>query len=153
MNWAAFHLAAERALHGILQMEEFYRTEEWGQGVISKKKKKKGSFLGQDIFFQGHGEKQGLYHWNCLFFLWGMEWFHVTDYLTGADQKTSDWLIKILLLVKVETAIKLGIKSRFGILGFSTSDAIWGLWFLFLTAWNIYYITMDYELPTQCDWD
>lgn len=40
MNWAAFHLAAERALHGILQMEEFYRTEEWGQGVISKKKKR-----------------------------------------------------------------------------------------------------------------
>ena len=61
MNWAALHLAAERALHGILQMEEFYRTEEWGQGVMSKKKKK-GSFLGQDIFFQGHEEQQGLYH-------------------------------------------------------------------------------------------
>ena len=48
----------------------------------------------------------------------------MTDYLTGADQKTSDRLIKIILLVKVETAIKIGIKSRFGILGFSTSDAI-----------------------------
>ena len=62
MNWAAFHLAAERALHRILQTEEFYRTEEWDQGVISKKKKKKCSFLGQGIFFQGHGEQQGLYH-------------------------------------------------------------------------------------------
>ena len=64
----------------------------------------------------------------------GMEWSYVTDYLTGADQKTWDRLIKIIFLVKVETAIRLGIKSRFGILGFSTSDAIWGLWFLFLTA-------------------
>ena len=58
----------------------------------------------------------------------------MTDYLTGADQKTSDRLIKIILLVKAETAIRLGIKSRFGILSFSTGDAIWGLWFLFLTA-------------------
>lgn len=41
---------------------------------------------------------------------------HMTDYLTGADQKTSDRLIKIILLVKAETAIRLGIKSRFGIL-------------------------------------
>lgn len=40
MNWAAFHLAAERALHGILQMEEFYGTEEGGQGVYQQKKKK-----------------------------------------------------------------------------------------------------------------
>ena len=150
MNWAAFRLAAVRALPGILQRKNFIGQKSGARGLLAKKK---GSFLGQDIFFQGRGEKQGLYHWNCLFFLWGMEWFHVTDYLTGADQKTSDWLIKILLLVKVETAIKLGIKSRFGILGVSTSDAIWGLWFLFLTAWNIYYITMDYELPTQCDWD
>lgn len=63
MNWAAFHLAAERALHGILQMEEFYGTEEGGQGVISKTKKKKtASLLGQDTFFQGHGKQQGLYH-------------------------------------------------------------------------------------------
>lgn len=62
MNWAAFHLAAERALHGILQMEEFYGTEEGGQGVYQQKKKKKASLLGQDIFFQGHGKQQGLYH-------------------------------------------------------------------------------------------
>ena len=35
-------------------------------------------------------------------------------------------------MVKIETAIGLGIKSSFGIMGFSTSDAILGLWvFLF----------------------
>lgn len=42
--------------------------------------------------------------------------------LTGADKKIPDWLIKILFLV-------LGIKSKLGILGFSTSDAILGLFF------------------------
>ena len=50
MNWAALHLAAERALHGILQMEEFYRTEEWGQGVMSKKKKKSLIFMPGYLF-------------------------------------------------------------------------------------------------------
>lgn len=34
MNWAAFHLA-ERALHGILQMEEFYGTERGGQELLT----------------------------------------------------------------------------------------------------------------------
>ena len=42
--------------------------------------------------------------------------------LTGADKKIPDWLIKILFLV-------LGIESKLGILGFSTSDAILGLFF------------------------
>ena len=53
MNWAAFHLAAERALHRILQTEEFYRTEEWDQGVISKKKKKKIFIFRPGYLFSG----------------------------------------------------------------------------------------------------
>ena len=36
-------------------------------------------------------------------------------------------------MVKVKTAIRLGVKSRFGITGFSTSDAILGLWGFSLT--------------------
>ena len=60
---------------------------------------------------------------------WGME-----RTLIGADQKISDWLIKIAFLVKVETASRLGIKSRFGVMGFfSTSDTILDLWFFSLT--------------------
>jgi len=59
---------------------------------------------------------------------WGME-----RTLIDADQKISDWLIKIAFLVKVKTASGLGIKSRFGVMGFSTSDTILGLWFFFLT--------------------
>ena len=35
----------------------------------------------------------------------------MTDYLTGADQKIPNWLIKLTFPVKVETAIKLGIKT------------------------------------------
>ena len=37
----------------------------------------------------------------------------------GADQEILDWLIKITFLVNVKTAVRLGIKSRFGIMGFS----------------------------------
>ena len=42
----------------------------------------------------------------------------------GQYQKIPDWLIKILFLVKTETAVRLGIKYRFGIMGFSINDAI-----------------------------
>lgn len=31
----------------------------------------------------------------------GMERVHMTDYLTGVDQKIPDWLIKVTFLVKV----------------------------------------------------
>ena len=58
---------------------------------------------------------------------WGMERVHMTDYLFGADQKIS--LVKITFLGKVEIATKSSIKTRFGIMGFSTSDTILGLWF------------------------
>ena len=64
----------------------------------------------------------GFYHADCLFFPWwargGIERVHVTDYLTDADQKIPEWLIKITFLVKVETTIRLGVKTKFGIMGF-----------------------------------
>ena len=57
----------------------------------------------------------------------------MTDYLIVGDQKIPDWFIMITFLVKTEAAISLGIQSRFGIMGFSTSDAIWGMRFFSLT--------------------
>lgn len=53
----------------------------------------------------------------------------MTDYLTGTDQKIPDWLIKVAILGKVKAAIRSGIKSQLGSMGFSMSDAILGLWF------------------------
>ena len=53
----------------------------------------------------------------------------VTDYLLGSHRKSSDWLIKITFLGKVETAVKSGIKSWFADVGFGTSNTILGLWF------------------------
>ena len=47
--------------------------------------------------------------------------------LIGADQKFSGWLIKVTNLVNTETTLRLGVKSRFGTTGFSTSDIILGL--------------------------
>ena len=54
---------------------------------------------------------------------------HMPDYLIGTDQKIPEWLIKLTFLGKVETATRSGVKSRFGSMGFSMSDAILGLWF------------------------
>lgn len=39
------------------------------------------------------------------------------------DQKISNWLIKVTFLGELETVIRSGIKPRFGIMGFPTSDA------------------------------
>lgn len=57
------------------------------------------------------------------------ERIHVTDYLIGVDEQIPDLLIKITFLVKVKTAVRLGIKSRFDILSITTSDAIWAMVF------------------------
>ena len=57
---------------------------------------------------------------------------HMVDNLTGADQKIPDLLVKFTFLGQVETAVKSGIKSMFGLIGFSTSDTILVPWFHFL---------------------
>ena len=60
----------------------------------------------------------------------------MTDYYVTAShwcQPENSKLVKITFMVKIETAIGLGIKSSFGIMGFSTSDAILGLWVFSLT--------------------
>lgn len=57
---------------------------------------------------------------------------HLAGYLIGTDQNIPDSLIKITFMVKVEAVFSLGIKSKFGIMGFSASDAIWGLCFFSL---------------------
>ena len=49
----------------------------------------------------------------------------MTDHLHDLDQKNSNWLAK----VKIKTAIRSGIKSRFGITGFNTSGVNLSLWF------------------------
>ena len=41
-------------------------------------------------------------------------------------------MIKITFLREAEIAVRSGIKSRFEIIGLSTSDTILGLWFLSL---------------------
>lgn len=53
----------------------------------------------------------------------------MTDYLIGTDQKIPDRPIKITFLGKVDTAVMSDTEPRFRVMGFSTSDSIWGLWF------------------------
>ena len=50
-------------------------------------------------------------------------------YLIGSDQKIPDWFLKIIFLGEVKIATRSGIKSRFGIMGFTTRDTILVLWF------------------------
>lgn len=56
----------------------------------------------------------------------------MTDYLLDADQKIPNWLIKVTFMTKIKTVSKSGIKSRYGIMEFSTSDVILGLRFFSL---------------------
>lgn len=48
----------------------------------------------------------------------------MTDCLLVLDQKIPYKLIKIVFPGKVEIAVRLGSKSRLGIMGFSTNDAV-----------------------------
>lgn len=99
-------------------MESFSRKKD-GEKELSAKENK--MFLGQDVFFWGAvlGERKAKVssrRWPLL---------PLED--EEADLKIPDWLIKTAFLVKVKTAIKSGIISRFGIMAFSINDAIWGL--------------------------
>ena len=69
----------------------------------------------------------GFYHVGCFCKTVGT---HVKKCFTDADQKIPGPLIKITFLGKVETVIKSGFMSRFNIMGFSTNEAIWGLYFI-----------------------
>ena len=61
-----------------------------------------------------------------------MEKDPMAGYLIGVNQKIQ-LLIKITFLRQVRTTVRLGIKFRFSIMGFSTSDYILGLRFFSLT--------------------
>ena len=61
-----------------------------------------------------------------------MEKAPMAGYLIGVNQKIQ-LLIKITFLRQVKTTVRLGIKFRFSIMGFSPSDYILGLWFFSLT--------------------
>ena len=79
--------------------------------------------------FGGKGEARGFIIQIASSSYEGRERTGVTDYLTGVDQKIPGWFTEITLLVKVRTAIRSEVNSRFGVMGCSTNDAISGLWF------------------------
>ena len=100
-----------------------------GQGAISKRKER--ITFRTSCLLLGEGNGRGLSHADYLFFCgaWRRPLWQISFLVL--DQKIPDWSIKMTFLVEVETAIRSGIKSRFDIMCFSTSDAIWGLWFSF----------------------
>lgn len=114
-------------------MEGFYRKKSGARKLLAKGKK--GLSRASTSSLWGEENAKVL---SCKFLLLcEMERLHVPDYLIGTDQKIPDWLIKIAFLGKLKTAVRSGIESRFGIVGFSASDAILGLWFLFNTEISI----------------
>jgi len=60
-----------------------------------------------------------------------MERVCVADYLIGADQKIPDWSVNTPFPGKVETVIRLGIKSWFGDLGLAQATPC-GVCYFFL---------------------
>lgn len=100
-------------------------------------KEKEGLFSGQDTFLGGKGMARVFFIHIAFSSSERMERAHVADYLLDlldADQEIPNWFLKITLLVKIETAFRLGIKCRFGSMGLSTGDAILGLWFFSLSV-------------------
>lgn len=63
-----------------------------------------------------------------------LEWAQATDYLIDIDQNIPSWLFEIMFLGEVKRAIRSVIKSWFGILGFSISDTMLGLWLFSLSV-------------------
>ena len=58
---------------------------------------------------------------------WKIRGLYHEDDLISVDQKIPNWLIKVTFLGKVKTTIRFGVKSRSGIMVFSTGDIILGL--------------------------
>lgn len=91
-----------------------------GRGKEQAAEEKKGLFWGQNVFSLWEVKGKGFYYEDCLFCVHIGEWKWRCAQLTllMIDQKIPYWLIKIMFLGKDETAIRSGIKSRFGIMGF-----------------------------------
>ena len=114
MNWKVF-IGRRRAAHRSYQQ-----------------KKRKDCFRPGHLLSGVGGGRMRVYHAGYLFIpWWGNGQGPVIEYFTGADQKIPDWPITITFLGKVKTTVRSGMKSRSVIMGFSTGDAIWGLWFFF----------------------
>lgn len=70
---------------------------------------------------EGRRAKENVAH---LIFRGGIGRASKENYLITADRAIPDSPVKITFLGKVETSVKLGVKSWFDDLGFSTSDSI-----------------------------
>lgn len=118
---------------GVEQIGRFMQKKDGARELSAKDTK--GLFLGQDIFC-GRGSYKGFTYTLLPLFLevrtGRNRYGPLENHLICADQKFSGWLIKVTFLVNTETTIRLGLKSRFGITGFSTRDTILGLWFFSL---------------------
>lgn len=60
----------------------------------------------------------------------------MTDDDLDTDQKIPHWLMEVPFLMKVKTAFKSVMRSRFGIMVFRTTDAILGQWFFLFNKVN-----------------
>lgn len=88
----------------------------------------------------GRGNRVGFYHVDCSSFI--EEWVeldNMRDYLIVVGQKIPvDWLVNIYCSGKGWSSNSSCVKYRFGIMGFSTNDAILGLCFLLLLLFFLF---------------
>ena len=130
VNQAVSLLANGRAFEGLYKIEDFYRKKNGTRELLAKQKK--GvlfCFVIRPAYLLLEGKRRARVL-SCR--LAHLPLRHGEDPWERLPQCWSIyfWLgIKIILLVKVETIFRLGVKSWFDIIGFSTNDAIWGLGF------------------------
>ena len=112
--------------------EKLYRTEDfYGHklgGAVKLSAKERG--VSGNVTFQGRW-----WSWGEGFVFSGQLPYFLLGGMEGPTDRLPHWYwpenldgaINVAFLEKAETAGRLGIKSRFGVMGFSRSDSIWGL--------------------------
>ena len=126
---SSIHWAARRCSKGLYKMEGFYRKSYETRELLAKER----------ITFRlgyAFGGKRitGPYRTDCLFLGSGMHGDSPRDRLLHWRWPGNSRPSNATFLVKVKTEVRLGIKSRLGIIDLKMNDAICGPWFFPLTV-------------------
>ena len=138
MNRVALHLATGSTLGEGRTEWEVFIGRRWDEGAVSKRRAKIVSRPGHLFWGEGEGNGKDFMEQMASSAGWGEGWKAPTWQITSLvlTGNIPEGLIKIMFLGKFETAVKSGIRCKFGITGFSTSDAIWPYSFLSNTSLN-----------------
>lgn len=93
-----------------------FPSSKWKEGGARELVEKERIIWGRGHLF--FGGREGRRFLCRLPLLWWMERAYLTSYLMVLEQKIPYWGIKVLVLREVETVVRSGIQSEFGIMDF-----------------------------------